>query len=172
MDDDGFAVHSRGRGRSIRKSARDRGRASFPREVPEYAGTSEEVDRAHAVDERRGAFASILNNISFGTYAAEVKLTCCTMLNMAIRTFMTPGPPLRASPMLLMQQRPSRLTVACVRSPSIPLPKPGTTPDLPFATEAVEAESALHRLLTVCNRAFSIIVSLVLTVSCCSAFVK
>lgn len=48
MDDDGFAVHSRRRGYSIREPARDRDRATFLREVPKYAGTSEDFDRAHA----------------------------------------------------------------------------------------------------------------------------
>lgn len=48
MDADGFALHSRRRGYSNRDSARDRDRETFLREVPKFAGTSEEFDRAHA----------------------------------------------------------------------------------------------------------------------------
>ena len=48
MDDDGFAVHSPRRRYSNREPARERDRATFLREVPKFAGTSEEFDRAHA----------------------------------------------------------------------------------------------------------------------------
>ena len=48
MDDDGFAVQSRRRRGTMRQPAHDRGKESFLREVPDYAGTSEEFDRAHA----------------------------------------------------------------------------------------------------------------------------
>lgn len=48
MDADGFALQGRRRGRTNRENTRDRDRASFVREVPRYAGTSENFDRAHA----------------------------------------------------------------------------------------------------------------------------
>lgn len=48
MDDDGYAVQGRRRRGANREPARDRDRASFLREVPKYAGTPENFDRAHA----------------------------------------------------------------------------------------------------------------------------
>ena len=47
MDSDGFAVQGRRRG-GTREPTRDRDRDSFLRDVPKYAGTSENFDRAHA----------------------------------------------------------------------------------------------------------------------------
>lgn len=47
MDDDGFTLHSRRRGRSYQEPGHDRGRANFQSEVPRYAGTSEEFEIAH-----------------------------------------------------------------------------------------------------------------------------
>lgn len=47
MDDDGFTVHSRRRRYPTREPAHDRSLADFQREVPKYAGTSEEFDTAH-----------------------------------------------------------------------------------------------------------------------------
>lgn len=46
MDSDGFAVQGRRRG--TREPTRDRDRDTFLRDVPKYAGTSENFDRAHA----------------------------------------------------------------------------------------------------------------------------
>ena len=48
MEDDGFAMQSRRRRGTTREPARDRGKESFMRDVPNYEGTSEEFDRAHA----------------------------------------------------------------------------------------------------------------------------
>ncbi|CAF9937417.1 MAG: hypothetical protein ALECFALPRED_007244 [Alectoria fallacina] len=47
MDSDGFAVQGRRRG-GTREHTRDRDQASFLRDVPKYAGTSEDFERAHA----------------------------------------------------------------------------------------------------------------------------
>lgn len=48
MDADGYAIQGRRRGGTNREPVRDRGRDSFQREVPRYAGTSQKYDRAHA----------------------------------------------------------------------------------------------------------------------------
>ena len=48
MDDDGFALHSRRRRGTTREPARGQGKEGFLREVPDYAGTSEEFNKAHA----------------------------------------------------------------------------------------------------------------------------
>ena len=48
MDDDGFTLHSRRRRGTAREPARDGGKEAFLREVPSYAGTSEEFEKAHA----------------------------------------------------------------------------------------------------------------------------
>ena len=48
MDADGYSVQGRRRGRTSREPARDRDQESYLREVPKYAGTSENFDRAHA----------------------------------------------------------------------------------------------------------------------------
>ena len=48
MDDDGFAVQGRRRKGATREAVRDRDRTSFLKDVPRYAGTSEEFSSAHA----------------------------------------------------------------------------------------------------------------------------
>ena len=48
MDADGFAVQGRGRKVKNRETVRDRDRASFLREVPNYRGTPEDFERTHA----------------------------------------------------------------------------------------------------------------------------
>ncbi|KAF6241905.1 hypothetical protein HO173_000617 [Letharia columbiana] len=48
MDADGYAIQGRRRGGTNREPVRDRDQESFLREVPRYAGTSENYDRAHA----------------------------------------------------------------------------------------------------------------------------
>ena len=48
MDADGYAVQGRRRGGTNRERGRDRDQESFLREVPRYAGTSENFNRAHA----------------------------------------------------------------------------------------------------------------------------